>query len=87
MPTSQPNQIAWNHLSDDEKRDLKKMKNAMDARNNRRRWKESDMECEELLRRNDKRIADLEKMADQLSRELNGSTRSKSKGTGKSTRK
>lgn len=83
MSSAQSNQLRWSQLSDDERRELKKMKNALDARNNRRRWKESDTECEELLRHNDKRIAELEQMADKLSRELNGSRSSKSRGSRK----
>lgn len=87
MSNAQSHQLRWSQISDDDKRELKKMKNALDARNNRRRWKQSDMECEELLQRNDKRIAELEQIADQLSRELNTSQRSKSSGSGTSNRK
>lgn len=81
MSSGQPKR--WSQLSDEEKTDLRKMKNALDARNNRKRWKESDLECEELLRRNDKRISELEQMAERLSKELNGSRSSKYKSSGK----
>lgn len=56
--------------SDLEKKEIYKVKNRMNARRNRKRWKESDQEIESIFNDNEKRIKELEQMADRLSREL-----------------
>lgn len=70
----------WKDFTEEEKNRILE-----NNRRNRRRWKEEDAEIEALYESNEKRIRDLEKACDQLSKEL--ATDSRPSGTSKSKSK
>lgn len=70
MAPKQNKNIDFNNLSEAEKKDILRMRNTENARNNRKRWRDNDREMEELYTSNQSRIYKLEKMVDELSAEL-----------------
>lgn len=88
MSPKQNKNINLNNLSEAEKKDILRIRNTENARNNRKRWKDNDREMEELYTSNQSRIHKLERMVDELSAELadNSSRRYSRAGSSKSGR-
>lgn len=63
-----------NNLSDSDRKEILKKRNTEVKRNNRQKWKQSDLEMQQLYDHNQARIMQLEQMVDGLNRELAGST-------------
>ena len=70
MPPKSTSSIRWIDLSEDQKKELLRFRSVQNCKKNRQKWKESDEDIEKLYESNEKRIAELEKMVEQFSKEL-----------------
>ena len=61
----------WSSLSEEEKKYIYRKRNAANARKNRKIWKEKEKEMKILLEENDLKIRMLERIADDLTSQLN----------------
>lgn len=84
-PKKEQSSVRWIDLSEDEKKEVLRMRNVEQCRKNRKKWKESDEEMNSLYKSNEKKIEQLEEMVTQLSKELGSGGSSSSSSTGKSS--
>lgn len=68
--TTRKKSSKYSNMSDEDNRDLARVRNTETARRNRRKWKDSDFEIEKLYESNQQRIINLERMVVDLSEEL-----------------
>lgn len=64
--------VRWSLLSDSEKRDILRKRNTQNARESRKKWKNSDYEIQRLFDSNEEKIRGLEKMVSEMTKELHG---------------
>lgn len=64
--------VRWSLLSDSEKRDILRKRNTQNARESRKKWKNSDYEIQRLFDSNEEKIGGLEKMVSEMTKELHG---------------
>lgn len=79
----------WIDLPEEEKREVLRRRNVDQCRKNRQKWRDNDKEMQELYDKNEKKIEQLERMAERLSAELEqaqSSSSSKSRSKSKSTK-
>lgn len=80
----------FTNFSESDRKERLKKRNTEVKGNNRQKWKESDLEMQQLYDSNQARIIQLEQIVDVLNRELSGSTsgsKTSSKRTGLATYK
>lgn len=70
MPPRQNSSVKMNSLSDDKKKEKIKIRNTENARRNRQRWREEDVEMVKIYEENEKRINQLEKQVVDMTKEL-----------------
>lgn len=70
MSSANNSKIRWIDLSDKEKMEVLRIRNAESARKSRKKKKDEDGDIHEIFKSNEKRIKELEKVAHNLSSEL-----------------
>lgn len=70
MPPRQNSSVKMNSLSEDKKKERIKIRNTENARRNRQRWREEDVEMVKIYEDNEKRINQLEKQVVDMTKEL-----------------
>lgn len=86
MAPKKSSQMRWIDLSEQERKEVLRVRNMMQCRKNRKKWKECDSEMEELYHSNEKKIEQLEKLVTKLSKELGSSSSSSSYSSSHSSR-
>lgn len=77
--------LRWIDLSEAEKKEVIRIRNVQNCKKNRKKWKQSDEEIQQLYESNENRIKQLEKLVEQFSKELEGHS-SSSSSSGKKSR-
>lgn len=62
--------IRWIDLSNAQKKEVLRIRNMEQCRKNRQKWKEEDIEMEDLYQKNERKIEELENLVNKLSKEL-----------------
>lgn len=81
MYSSNQGQVRWIDLSEEEKKEVLRIRNAESARKSRQKKRQEDGDIEEVFKSNEKRIKDLEKVLHDLSSEIKSSKTASSKST------
>lgn len=78
--------LRWIDLSEAEKKEVIRIRNVQNCKKNRKKWKQSDEEIQQLYDSNEARIKELERLVEQFSKELEGHSSSSSSSSAKKSR-
>lgn len=81
MSSSNQGTVRWIDLSEEEKKDVLRIRNAESARKSRQKKRKEEGDIEKVFKSNEKRINDLEKVLHDLSSEIKSSKSTTSKST------